>query len=290
MRQRFDHSGYGGVGGQAVKALLVCALCLTTLPSLGNTRVPHLNDQGQQDFARYQEANKHKAFAIAAGGSWAWVEGSGSVEQALQGALAQCKRYAHRDCVAYDVDDRARFDSVTWARQWRPYKTAQALSGTPMGIKRGQRFPDLAYMAGGQRRAFSELRGQVVLVHFWASWCPPCMQEFPLLRDFQQAIAQRQDVALVMLQAREPISDSLAWVRKNGFDGLPLYDSGADASRNHFDLSDGGKLPDRYIAPVFPSTYILDRHGVVLFRHRGPLPNWLEYLPLINDAAVHSGR
>ena len=44
--------------------------------SRGNTPVPHLDARGQQGYLDYKTAPSHRAFAIAAGGAWAWVSGS----------------------------------------------------------------------------------------------------------------------------------------------------------------------------------------------------------------------
>ncbi len=291
MRRQADRSIQISKRGRWTKALLVSLMLFSLVPASAKDRVPHLNNKGQQDFAQYQEAGQHKAFAIAPGGSWAWVQGASNATAAQQAAITQCQQYAKRKCIPYDVDGRIQFDKRDWAKQWRPYTVQHELLDTPIGIKPGQRFPDLSFQDRQQQpHTVSALGGKVVLVHFWASWCPPCMQEFPLIKALHRSIAGRQDVALVMLQAREPMTDSLAWADKNGFVDLPLYDSGADDTRTHFNLADGSQLPDRYVAPLFPTTYILDRHGVVLFHHRGPLPDWLEYLPLIDDAAAHSGR
>ena len=55
-------------------------------------------------------------------------------------------------------------------------------------------------------------------------------------------------------------------------------------------LADGSTLPDRTLAQVFPSTYVLDKHGVVVFAITGAARAWEEYLPLLQDVVSHSGQ
>ncbi len=50
-------------------------------------------------------------------------------------------------------------------------------------------------------------------------------------------------------------------------------------------LADGRRIPDREIAVRFPTSYVLDRRGMVLFRHVGPIDDWDGYLPFFVDAA-----
>jgi hypothetical protein len=72
---------------------------------------------------------------------------------------------------------------------------------------------------------------------------------------------------------------------------LPLYDSGANGkSTDALALADGRKMHDRDIAAAFPTTYILDKHGVVVFSNIGPVSRWPQYLPLLQDVAARSGK
>jgi len=93
------------------------------------------------------------------------------------------------------------------------------------------------------------------------------------------------EVAMILLQVQEPYSRSRQWAQENGFSDLPLFDSGAtDGDGSGLTLADGSIIAERELARVFPSTYVLDRHGLVLFSHYGPVADWTEYLPFIDDA------
>ena len=94
----------------------------------------------------------------------------------------------------------------------------------------------------------------------------------------------------MLLQVREPFADSLDWARARGFESLPLYDSGVYGPEDTgLRVSGGGLLADRYLARAFPSSYVLDRNGVVVFARAGAVEDWSAYLPFLRDAAARSG-
>ncbi|MEJ1297509.1 MAG: hypothetical protein RPU64_03020 [Candidatus Sedimenticola sp. (ex Thyasira tokunagai)] len=50
-------------------------------------------------------------------------------------------------------------------------------------------------------------------------------------------------------------------------------------------LADGSTITDRQLAAAFPTNYIIDGNGVILFKQRGPVADWLELLPFLLHAA-----
>lgn len=99
-----------------------------------------------------------------------------------------------------------------------------------------------------------------------------------------------KDIAVIPLQVREGIAASRAWLRQQKID-LPLYDSGMrSADDGEFRVSGGGRLPDRAVAPVFPSTVFLDRHGLIVMSHHGPIERWEGCRPQLADLVKHSPR
>jgi thiol-disulfide isomerase/thioredoxin len=187
------------------------------------------------------------------------------------------------------VDDALVFSREQWARLWGPYKTAEQAAAAATGTQVGERFPDIVFTAtDGRRQSIADLRGKIVMVHFWGSWCPPCLRELPSLDALYRILQDKTgaDVALVLLQLREPISNAREWAQRQGFAGLPLADSGASGEDDNFMLTSAGEqIPDRTLARMFPSSYVLDRNGMVLFSHSGPVHDWTEYLPFFQDAA-----
>jgi thiol-disulfide isomerase/thioredoxin len=281
-----------------IRALFCILLpCLFFIP--GNTvsaagigdadAIPHVGERAraayQQDF---QSADRHRAFAIAPGGAWAWSSGRATAEEARQVAVEECQKHTALPCVPYVVDDALEFAREAWGKLWGPYKTAEQAATAVTGTQVGDRFPNIAFTsADGRSRSIADLRGKVVMVHFWGTWCPPCLRELPTLDSLHRILQDKtgDDVALVLLQLREPISNAREWAQRQGFAGLPLADSGASGEDDAFLVTTAGeKIPDRNLARIFPSSYVLDRNGIVLFSHTGPVNDWTEYLPFFQDA------
>lgn len=252
---------------------------------------PHLGSPGQDEYRDFVEAPDHRAFAIAPGGAWGWGSGKPTVKEAEEEALSICQGQTAQRCVSYAVDNRIVFDAATWPTLWRPYSSAVQAKKTPVGRERGQRMYDLAFVsAQGKATHLSSLRGKVVVLHFWGAWCPPCRREMPDLQKLQQAMVQRLDVAFVMLQAREKFVVSKQWADKQKIT-LPLADSGSMGDEDAtFRLADGGRIKDRELANRFPTTYVLDQNGLVLFSHVGPIHDWSQYEDFLRDVVAHPGR
>lgn len=252
---------------------------------------PQLGARGLADYGRYRASAPHRAFVIAPGGAWAWRIDEPSPAVALDAALAACRAATPQTCVPYAVDDEVVFDAAAWSGLWGPYADRAAAARAPVGVRRGERFPDLALVApGGRAQTIAGLRGRVAVLHFWGSWCAPCRKEMPELARTRARLAGERDIAFVLIQVREPVAAARRWMAQQRLE-LPVFDSGSRGDTDaELRLADGTRLPDRSLARVFPSTYVIDRHGLVLFAHVGPIPRWSDYEPFLRDAAARSGR
>jgi thiol-disulfide isomerase/thioredoxin len=272
----------------------LCYLVTTTLaaePAVSDVdAIPHVGKRARESYVDYLYADPHKAFAIGPGGAWAWQAGKASPQVAEQAAIEYCERYSQQKCVAYAVNDKLVFDSKQWSTLWGPYLSKAEAAQAPVGNKVGERFYDLAFKdEKGKRKTIADLRGKVVFIHFWGSWCPSCMIEFPSLVRLQKQLNQElgKQVELVILQAREPFSESIKWARKNGFADVTLYDSGVKSlSDTEMQLADGSRIQDREVAKTFPTSIVLDKNGIVVFYHTGPVNNWMEYIEFFRDSAL----
>lgn len=252
---------------------------------------PQLAPDDQGEYRAYLEAPDHRAFAIAPGGAFGWVSGQPDAAGAEEKALAACQAQTSQHCVSFAIDAHTVFDTRAWPRLWGPYASALQAQHASVGTEPGQRFPNLAFAdAKGRRLAISSLKGKVAVLHFWGAWCPPCRREMPELQRLQAALADRRDIAFVLLQAREKFGVARAWAAKQGI-RLPLFDSGAAGDEDaQFRLASGAAVSDRDIASRFPTTYVLDKHGLVLFSHVGPVSDWHQYEAFLRDAAERSGE
>ena len=105
---------------------------------------------------------------------------------------------------------------------------------------------------------FKELiKGRVTIVNFWASWCAPCLEELPSLVKFQAA---NPDILLV------PVSLDMA---KTLPELAKIFE--ADGLRDlRWFYDQDGEMRKALSLPVYPSTYILDKEGKIIYILQGP--------------------
>lgn len=253
--------------------------------------VPHLGSEGKEGYRKFLASGKHRAFAIAPGGTWSWKGDGASVESASAEALLYCRENTDQQCVLYAVDDKLVFDAARWSGLWGPYLKNAEAGAAPTGTDRGKRFYNLSFRSpAGKPMNLADLRGKVVLLHFWGSWCPSCRSEMQELARLHQMLGSARDISLVLLQVREDFATAQQWLRQQKL-SLPLHDSGVKSSKvDTLDVAGGKTLRDRDIAFAFPNTYILDKNGIVVFSHIGAVSGWPQYLPMLRDVAEKSGR
>jgi len=282
------------IPGSAILAAIFFTLSVPAAfaAALSNVEaVPHLDSDGRAGYREFLAAGKQRAFAIAPGGAWAWKGGEAAAELASEGALQSCQSGAGTSCVLYAVNDKVVFDAQGWTRLWGPYLNRAEAARAQVGRERGERFYNLVFRgASGKPVKLSDLRGKVVVLHFWGSWCKSCRHEMPELQQLYRALGASRDIRMVLLQVREDFATASQWAQQQNLE-LPLHDSGVrDKTVVSLPLADGTTIGDRDIAVAFPTTYVLDKHGIVVFSHVGAVSGWPQYLPLLRDAGARSGK
>ena len=124
----------------------------------------------------------------------------------------------------------------------------------------------------GSRLSLASLRGQVVFVNFWATWCPPCRQEMPSMIRLGQELAQRHPGKFKMLAVSvddgwEPVKE---YFSAPPFFGAPsslsvVLDDRQATARAYY-CTARGFCPDL----KFPETYIVDKTGKLVGYVVGP--------------------
>ncbi len=102
----------------------------------------------------------------------------------------------------------------------------------------------------GEKVALSSFRGKVVLLNFWATWCPPCRSEMPSMQAMYNELRD-EGVEIVAVNLQEPEGTVTAFLEENGYDFPVLLDS-------------GGEVGAMYGARSIPTTYLLDTGGSVV--------------------------
>lgn len=127
-----------------------------------------------------------------------------------------------------------------------------------------------------QTRTKRDYRGRVVLLNFWASWCPPCREEFPSLERLQQALGGRDFTVLAIAVAdSETAVGHFLEGRRPAFDVL---------------LDDDRKTAGDYRSPGVPVTYLLDRQGRMLAGKTGPRQWDGPEMQALIRAAIRAGQ
>jgi cytochrome c biogenesis protein CcmG, thiol:disulfide interchange protein DsbE len=120
----------------------------------------------------------------------------------------------------------------------------------------GKTAMDIPLTIDGKPGKLDAFRGKVVVLNFWATWCPPCVEETPSLIQLQQRIASRNGVVLGV-----SVDEDDAAYRKFIQDHGITYPTSRDASK---------KSALEYGTVMYPETYIIDRKGKIVRKVIGP--------------------
>jgi cytochrome c biogenesis protein CcmG/thiol:disulfide interchange protein DsbE len=109
--------------------------------------------------------------------------------------------------------------------------------------------------AQGAPVALAALRGRVVYVDFWASWCGPCRRSFPWMSDIQRRYGDR-GLAVVAINVDAKRDDAARFLRQYPADFTVVYDS-------------AGNTPAAYEVKAMPSSYLVDPAGRIAWMEHG---------------------
>lgn len=115
---------------------------------------------------------------------------------------------------------------------------------------------------GGGQTDFKQFEDKIVVVNFWATWCPPCIAEMPSLHELYKSYGDRVEFVFLANDKVEKVADFL---KKEAYD-IPVY----------FSLN---TPPALLSSSSIPATYVLDGEGKVLVKKIGAA-NW-------NSAKMH---
>ena len=111
---------------------------------------------------------------------------------------------------------------------------------------------------GSGERALADLKGKVVVLNFWASWCTPCRAEAPLLQRAQTQLSATDVGTVLGATYNDATADARGFERELNVSYPSVRDVGTD-------------LASKYGTRALPETFVLDRQGRVVAISRGQL-------------------
>ncbi|NVN89480.1 MAG: TlpA family protein disulfide reductase [Desulfuromonadales bacterium] len=133
------------------------------------------------------------------------------------------------------------------------------LSGKPITAVEKMPAPDITVTAlNGDKLRLFDLKGNVVVLNFWATWCPPCREEIPSMMKLNSVMNGKpyRMVAVSMDEGGKPAIEE--FFRTSGY-LLPAY------------TDPDGKAAAAYGVTGFPETFVIDKGGVIIKKIVGPL-------------------
>jgi cytochrome c biogenesis protein CcmG, thiol:disulfide interchange protein DsbE len=128
--------------------------------------------------------------------------------------------------------------------------------------------PDFTVQDADRKISLHDYRGQIVVLNFWATWCPPCIEEMPSLLQLNQRFKSK-GVVVLAVSTDDDDTAYHQFLKDHHVDLLTVRD-------------DGKKSNTLYGTFKFPETYIIDRQGIVRRKFIGAVewgqPEIVEYL------------
>lgn len=109
----------------------------------------------------------------------------------------------------------------------------------------------------GEKIRLADLRGQVVFLNFWATWCPPCKAEMPEMEALHQELGDKVRIIALGADAREPGEKMGAFANSLGLTFTIAFDQASAAKA--------------YQVAGVPTSFFIDKEGIISARHSGPM-------------------
>ena len=137
------------------------------------------------------------------------------------------------------------------------FALTMSIAGSAHAVDVGQRAPDfrLPQLGKDGQLGLAELRGKVVFVDFWASWCSPCREAMPQYEKLNASLAHDQ-FSILAVNVDEVRDDAAKFLAAHPVSYAIVFDP-------------AGEVPKAYGLLGMPTSYLIDRSGVVRWRGQG---------------------
>ncbi|EFK58158.1 TlpA family protein disulfide reductase [Sphingobacterium spiritivorum] len=133
-------------------------------------------------------------------------------------------------------------------------KTPDSIPEGANAVQSGE--PNLAFVdASGKTIQTHDLKGKVVFVNFWATWCPPCKAEMPSIQKLYDKFKNNDKVAFLIVEIENDTEKALQFMQDEKLT-MPV----------HFPAEE---IPQTWLGGSIPTTLILDKAGAIVTRHEG---------------------
>ena len=143
-----------------------------------------------------------------------------------------------------------------------PGDTADGLSPLNSDKIVNSKAPDFTLKdLNGKKVSLSAFKGKVVLLNFWATWCPPCRAEMPALNKLSNALKPR-GLEVIAVSTDRSINDIKGFLENHRVDFPILFDTDRSAAKQYRVFS-------------MPTTFLIDRNGMIVEKFYGEY-DWTE--------------
>jgi thiol-disulfide isomerase/thioredoxin len=116
--------------------------------------------------------------------------------------------------------------------------------------------PQMSYTSlDGKNFDLESLKGKVVFINFWATWCPPCIAEMPSIDALNDKTRSNPNVVFLMIDVDNELTKSEDFMKKNNYN-LPIY-------------APVGSIPQELFKGSLPTTVVVNKKGEIVFFNEG---------------------
>jgi len=131
-------------------------------------------------------------------------------------------------------------------------------AGSAATVAAGRIAPDFKLTGlDGKPGSLAELRGKVVFLNLWATWCPPCREEMPSIQALRRQFQKAPDFVVLTVSEDSNPSQVAAYIKRNNFNFRVLLDP-----RN--------SVGEAYDVSGLPESFVIGRDGRIVAHHVGP--------------------
>lgn len=131
------------------------------------------------------------------------------------------------------------------------------------GLEIGQKAPNFELQSlSGETFKLSDYKGQMVMLNFWASWCPPCRVEMPHMETYYQEFKEEHNIEILAV--------NMTTLERGSEEKVPEFVNKHELTFPVL-MDEKGDVKDLYDVMVYPTTYIINAKGIITDKVNIPL-------------------